>query len=90
MLRTLRTENLHYIHSFMETVGFSQSIPSKHGFDKLDEVEIAIKKEGLALQHAARELRCEPLVVMRAMKRPWTFVFELKICPKKLVPSSMS
>ena len=83
MLRTLRTQNSHYIHSFMEIVGFSQSIPSKHGFDKLDEVEIAIKKEGLALQHAARELRCEPLVVMRAMKRPWDFGFEVKDLPPK-------
>lgn len=42
---------------------------------------VVCHQEGLALQHAARELRCEPLVVMRAMKRPWDFGFEVEDLP---------
>ena len=68
----------------MEIVGFSQSIQSKNVSTNL------ARWKWLSRRTAARELRCEPLVVIRAMKRPWTFVRKLEALPQKLAPSSMS
>ena len=61
MFRTLPTGNSHYIHSFMGNCGFLTEYPIKKCFDKLGEVEVAIKKD--------RMDRMYPLCVMCFLKK---------------------